>query len=102
MEIGTQNGIRKLKLPINQGSAPFFKDHKMPEAKSFIWWGGKGEGLTEKQKVWTLDPFGLLASCMMWDRHSIISLDLIFLLCTPESAVRVSPAPLSLVWCSDG
>ena len=31
MEIGRQNGIRKLKLPINQGSAPLFKDHKMPE-----------------------------------------------------------------------
>jgi len=57
MEIGRQNGIRKPKLPVNQGSAPLFKDHKMPEIKSLTWWG-MGEGLTEKRKVWVLlSPF---------------------------------------------
>ena len=43
---------------MNQGSAPLFKDHKVPEIKSLAWWG-KREGLTEKRKVWVLlSPFG--------------------------------------------
>ena len=90
MEIGTQNGIRKLKLPINHSSAPSFKDHKMPKVMSLTWWGGR-RGPTEKQKVWILVPFGRLPSCMIWDRHSVTYLDLIFLLCTPESVARASP-----------
>lgn len=59
MEIGTQNGIRRPELPINLGSTPLFKDHKMPEVMPFSWWGKRGEHLNEKQKVWILVPFRL-------------------------------------------
>lgn len=93
MERGTQNVIKRPELPINHGSAPLFKDHKMSEVISLTRWGRRGLTACDWEAE-SLDFKSLVDSSpasLFGTKHGITSLHLIFLLCKPESVARVSP-----------